>query len=143
MPIYNNVQQLWMKSRAKMAALNFLNFCIIPFIWLDFLSNKLLSELFLLKFNHLNHVTYSRVNTNINQYEHLWAMSDAHTSSLTIPTTSPFLQGVLRAISFELRFNSPTPTCRHIKLSRNVGKLVFNPVQLLRSWTYIKAKYLK
>ena len=31
------------------------------------------------------------------------------------------------------RFNSPTPTRRRIKSSRNVGELVFNPVQLIRS----------
>ena len=29
--------------------------------------------------------------------------------------------------------NSPTSTCRRIKSSRNVGELVFNPVQLIRS----------
>ena len=29
--------------------------------------------------------------------------------------------------------NSPTPTRRRIKSSRNVGELVFNPVQLIRS----------
>ena len=31
------------------------------------------------------------------------------------------------------QFNSPTPTRRRIKSSRNVGELVFNPVQLIRS----------
>ena len=31
------------------------------------------------------------------------------------------------------RFNSPTLTRRRIKSSRNVGELVFNPVQLIRS----------
>ena len=31
------------------------------------------------------------------------------------------------------RTNSPTPTCRHIKSSRDVGELVVNPVQLIRS----------
>ena len=31
------------------------------------------------------------------------------------------------------QFNSPTPTHRRIKSSRNVSELVFNPVQLIRS----------
>ena len=31
------------------------------------------------------------------------------------------------------QFNPPTPTCQCIKLSRDVGELVFNPVQLIRS----------
>ena len=31
------------------------------------------------------------------------------------------------------RFNPPTPTCQCIKLIRDVGELVFNPVQLIRS----------
>ena len=30
------------------------------------------------------------------------------------------------------RFNSPTPTRRRIKLSRDVDELVFNPVQFIR-----------
>ena len=35
--------------------------------------------------------------------------------------------------SSHLQFNLPTPTRRHIKSSRNISKLVFNPVQLIRS----------
>ena len=31
------------------------------------------------------------------------------------------------------QFNSPTPTRRHIKSSRDVGELVFNPGQLIKS----------
>ena len=31
------------------------------------------------------------------------------------------------------RFNSPTPTRRRVKSSRDVGELVFNPVQFIRS----------
>ena len=45
-------------------------------------------------------------------------------------------------LSSRRRFNWPTPTCRRVKSSRDVGELVFNPVQLIRSWTYRKVKYL-
>ena len=40
------------------------------------------------------------------------------------------------------QFNSPMPTHQHIKLGKDVCKLVFNPVELIRSYTYRKVKDL-
>ena len=60
----------------------------------------------------------------------LWACA-----SYNIPWLSPNRNStpLVELRSTRGRFNSPTPTRRRIKSSRNVGELVFNPVQLIRS----------
>ena len=63
-----------------------------------------------------------------NNYQGKWKMCSIYTM-FEMPCPCPGLE--LR--STRRRSNSPTPTRRRIKSSRDVGELVLNPIQLIRS----------
>ena len=86
-------------------------------------------------FSKLQDVCWGMSSNSKNQFvffkgQILWACA-----SYNIPWLSPNRNStpLVELRSTRGRFNSPTPTRRRIKSSRNVGELVFNPVQLIRS----------